>query len=203
MARVSQEHLAARRRQILDGAARCFARDGFHGTSMQDVLEESGLSAGAVYRYFRSKDEIIEALALAVLGDVGGTFDEAVTAEPPQPPDEVIPAALDRVLSQERFPPSLLVQVWAETLRNERLAGILHQGIGRVLTALGAVVERYRESRGMGSDVPAEHVARLMLACAQGFLVQRALSMATDIDVLRSGLRGLMALGDRSAGPGA
>ena len=48
MARVSQEHLDARRRQILEGAARCFARDGFHSTTMQDILRETGLSAGAV-----------------------------------------------------------------------------------------------------------------------------------------------------------
>ncbi|MGW9069182.1 helix-turn-helix domain-containing protein, partial [Streptomyces yangpuensis] len=52
MARVSQAHLDARRRQILDGATRCFTRNGFHATSMQDVLKEVDLSAGAVYRYF-------------------------------------------------------------------------------------------------------------------------------------------------------
>lgn len=63
MARVSQEHLDARRRQILDGAARCFARDGFHATSMQDVLKEVGLSAGAVYRYFTGKEDLIAAIA--------------------------------------------------------------------------------------------------------------------------------------------
>ncbi|MGH6999097.1 MAG: TetR/AcrR family transcriptional regulator, partial [Phenylobacterium sp.] len=62
MARVSQEHLDARRRQILDGAARCFARNGFHATSMADVCAAAEMSPGNLYRYFRGKDEIIRAI---------------------------------------------------------------------------------------------------------------------------------------------
>lgn len=77
MARVSQVHLDARRRQILDGAARCFARNGFHGTSMQDVLHEVGLSAGAAYRYFSGKDDLIAAIAGEAVGSVRQAFEEA------------------------------------------------------------------------------------------------------------------------------
>ena len=63
MPRVSQQYRDARRREILEAAGRCFAENGFHSTSMQDFFEASGLSAGLVYRYFRSKDELITALA--------------------------------------------------------------------------------------------------------------------------------------------
>jgi TetR/AcrR family transcriptional regulator, transcriptional repressor of aconitase len=70
MPSVSQEHLDARRRQILDAARRCFVRNGFHATSMQDVLAEANLSAGAVYRYFRGKDEIIAAIAGEALAEM-------------------------------------------------------------------------------------------------------------------------------------
>jgi AcrR family transcriptional regulator len=60
--KVSDEHKAARRRQILGAAARCFARNGFHRTSMQDIVRESGISAGLVYRYFAGKDDMITAI---------------------------------------------------------------------------------------------------------------------------------------------
>ena len=63
MPRVSEAHLAARRQQILDAARVCFTRNGFHATSMQDVIAEAGLSVGAVYRYFRSKEELVAAIA--------------------------------------------------------------------------------------------------------------------------------------------
>jgi TetR/AcrR family transcriptional regulator, transcriptional repressor of aconitase len=61
--KVSEEHLDARRRQIVDAAIVCFARDGFHRATMQDICREARLSPGAIYRYFSGKDEIVEAIA--------------------------------------------------------------------------------------------------------------------------------------------
>jgi TetR/AcrR family transcriptional regulator, fatty acid metabolism regulator protein len=50
-----------RRNQILDAAERVFAREGFADSRMEQIVEESGLSKGAIYWYFKSKDEIIGA----------------------------------------------------------------------------------------------------------------------------------------------
>src|SRR2546421_9201477 len=63
MPKVSEEHLEARRQQIVDAALACFARDGFHRATMQDICREAELSPGAIYRYFDGKDAIIEAIA--------------------------------------------------------------------------------------------------------------------------------------------
>src|SRR5688500_8917991 len=63
MPKVSEEHLDARRAQIVNAAVACFAREGFHRTTMHDICREAGLSPGAVYRYFASKDELIQAIA--------------------------------------------------------------------------------------------------------------------------------------------
>ena len=60
--RVTQEHLDARRQQIVDAARARFGEHGFARTSMPDLVEASGLSIGAIYRYFTSKDEIIVAI---------------------------------------------------------------------------------------------------------------------------------------------
>jgi len=48
-----------RRSQILEAAAICFARNGFSRTTMDDVVRESGLSKGSLYRFFASKDEVL------------------------------------------------------------------------------------------------------------------------------------------------
>ncbi|KJK58086.1 TetR/AcrR family transcriptional regulator [Saccharothrix sp. ST-888] len=77
MTRVSQEHHDGRRRQILDGARRCFLAKGFRTASMQDVAADIGLSTGAVYSYFAGQDELIaeaaaEALARTVIGILQG-----------------------------------------------------------------------------------------------------------------------------------
>ncbi|MCL4395797.1 MAG: TetR/AcrR family transcriptional regulator [Chloroflexi bacterium] len=52
---VSQE----RTRQILNAAMKVFARSGFQAASMDDIVTEAGLSKGALYWYFKSKDTII------------------------------------------------------------------------------------------------------------------------------------------------
>ena len=58
MPKVTQAHLDARRQQILDAAWACFARKGYHQTTMQDICQQSELSPGAIYRYFPSKEDI-------------------------------------------------------------------------------------------------------------------------------------------------
>ena len=74
MPRVSEQHLAARRRQILDAAVALFSERGFARTSMSDVVRESGLSMGAVYRYFPSKVDLVIAAGEGHGGDVDGEF---------------------------------------------------------------------------------------------------------------------------------
>lgn len=64
MPRTKDEALTEKRRnEILDAAARVFVRHGFHRASMRQICGEAKLSAGAVYNYFPSKDQIIEGLA--------------------------------------------------------------------------------------------------------------------------------------------
>lgn len=47
------------REQLLDAAARVFARQGFAGTKILDIVKEAGLSTGAVYGRFKSKNELL------------------------------------------------------------------------------------------------------------------------------------------------
>ncbi|MGW0699987.1 TetR/AcrR family transcriptional regulator [Streptomyces sp. NPDC002867] len=206
MARVSQEHLDARRRQILDGAARCFARNGFHATSMQDILREAGLSAGAVYRYFRSKEELIEAIADEAFGGIRAAFDDAARTTPPPTPDVLLGRVLRRLVIDEAPGGDatafarLVVQVWTETLRNETLAATLTEGYGAMRLAWAELVVAYRAAGLMEKDVDADHVARTLIATAQGFIAQQALFGDVRVEVLEEGLRALMSMQDPQIG---
>lgn len=62
MTRVTQEYFDARREEILNAAARLFARKGISGATMADIAREADLSAGAIYRYFSSKEELLRAV---------------------------------------------------------------------------------------------------------------------------------------------
>ncbi len=63
MPKVSDDHLAARRSQILDGARRCFAEFGYEGATVRRLEEAIGLSRGAIFHHFRDKDALFLALA--------------------------------------------------------------------------------------------------------------------------------------------
>src|SRR5512143_3256170 len=63
MPKISETKREHRRQQILEAALACFAENGFHQTGMADIVKRAGLSHGAVYVYFQSKDDLIAALA--------------------------------------------------------------------------------------------------------------------------------------------
>ncbi|MEU6714977.1 TetR/AcrR family transcriptional regulator [Nonomuraea sp. NPDC046802] len=194
MARMPKEHLEARRRQILDAARRCFIRNGFHATSMQDVLTEAELSAGAVYRYFKSKDDIIAATAAEALAEVASAFEAEDDARPPD-----LDNIVDLVLGVERPPLSgsqesaqLLVQVWSEALRSPSLGTKLKEVMTEARGVVGGLVARHQQRGLLPADVPAEHVADVLMALVDGFLVRRAVYGHADSVTFRSGMRALM-----------
>ncbi|MGX1858243.1 TetR/AcrR family transcriptional regulator [Dietzia sp. NPDC055340] len=63
MPRVSQDHIDARRRQILSGARGCFAEYGFEGATVRRLEEATGMSRGAIFHHFDDKDALFLALA--------------------------------------------------------------------------------------------------------------------------------------------
>jgi AcrR family transcriptional regulator len=65
MPKVSQEHLDARRAEILEGARRAFSRYGYEGATVARLEEEIGLSRGAIFHYFDSKLDLFVELAYA------------------------------------------------------------------------------------------------------------------------------------------
>lgn len=157
MPRVSEEHFAARRRQILDAAAACFAREGFHRTSMQDIVRESGISAGLIYRYFTGKDDMIAAIAgewqqrrAARLGadPVAGFLDVLRATGDPQSRDEL----------------RLAVQVWAETIRSPRIREVARDNVDGP--------RRFAAQALAGAAADPDALARVLIAVYQGLVLQ-------------------------------
>ena len=65
MPKISEDQRQASRDQILVATWRCFSRRGIHPPSMEEIVREANLSAGAVYLYYKSKDELVLA-AIAI-----------------------------------------------------------------------------------------------------------------------------------------
>jgi len=194
MPRVSPDYLDARRQQILDAARRCFVRNGFHATSMQDVLAEADLSAGAVYRYFRGKEDIIAAIADTALAEISAVA-EALRAEPlPSLEDAVgqLLAAVER-LDAAQDVTNIAVQAWAEALRSPALARRVAATVGAMRRAFAELVTAYAERGLVPADVAPESVAKVLTGIVPGYAVQRAVLGDVDATAYRDGLRALLA----------
>jgi AcrR family transcriptional regulator len=63
-------HVRDTRRALLDTARRIFTRDGFQATRTEEIVEESGLTRGALYHHFRDKEDLFRAVHEEVLGEV-------------------------------------------------------------------------------------------------------------------------------------
>jgi len=199
MPKVSDEHRAARRRQVLDAAAACFAREGFHRTSMHDIVRAARLSPGAVYRYFASKDDIIEAIAaerharerdlirLAHTGSVGADMLRKLARD--------FLGAL--AMPEERTRRRVGVQIWAEALRDPRVLRLVRRGVDEPLHLLA---EAIRDSQQRG-DIPRsfdpDAAARVMIALFHGFILQQSWDPRVDVApyllVIEHVIDGLMA----------
>jgi TetR/AcrR family transcriptional regulator, transcriptional repressor of aconitase len=70
------------------------------------------------------------------------------------------------------------------------------EGYDGMRQAWAKLADAYRDNGLMGADVPAGHVARTLIATAQGFIAQEALFGDVQVDVLEDGLRALMSMGD-------
>jgi TetR/AcrR family transcriptional regulator, transcriptional repressor of aconitase len=176
MPKVSQEYRDARRAQILDAAKRCFARNGFHETSMQDLFAESGLSAGAVYRYFPSKDEVILAIAEENMTAVSAVIRSMATNPAGGGLGETLATVLELISEKNDRDDlgSIALMVWAEAVRNPAVAQRFAALLVQMRTDLASAV-----AGRLGSDhsagVQPDALAALMLAIVPGYILQLTL----------------------------
>lgn len=185
MPRISAERRQANRAQIVAAARRCFARDGFHQTSMPDIAAEAGVSVGAPYRYFASKEEII----LEVAGDAFRVIFDPVerlagTAGDPTVAD-LVTAAVDPVSGDlavdaagQVIPVDELlrcaVQVWGELLRHEGLRRRAAEGFEGVRQRIAEALRHGQAAGTVPAELNPDRGARVVMALLHGFVLQRA-----------------------------
>jgi AcrR family transcriptional regulator len=177
MPRVSQQYKDDQRAEILAAARRCFVRNGFHRTSMQDVFTEAGKSAGAVYRYFPKKEDMIVGVAAQNLDDVAEVLSTALARGDGergvgQVMAELLTAVVER--HRDRQLAAMALMVWSEALRNPELARRLEAATITMGEEMAALV-RARQEDGTWAGAPAEALAQVILSILPGFLLNLAL----------------------------
>lgn len=177
MPKVSEEYSDARRQHIIDAAYRCFARKGFHATTMRDIYAEAGLSPGAIYHYFDSKNDIIEASFIFDYQRSRPVFERA--AENPDPL-----AAIDELIDffyaglESAAAPGadrVNIQGWGEALYNPRLSAPLREFIHDFRELLAGLIRGGQAAGKIDGKIDPEAVGEVVLSSFLGLYLQKAI----------------------------
>jgi TetR/AcrR family transcriptional regulator, repressor for uid operon len=192
MPRVSDKYMARRREEILQAAKACFAREGFHATSMRDIYRECGLSPGAVYNHFASKEEIVRALGEERLRDAQARRDALELIEDPIEALRLLAAGTrDELMREEDL--LLQLQLDGEALRNESIAEVSRQAFDATLETVVGLIGRAQSTGHVDPRLDADALGRVLIGAFQGLVVQTAIGAPPERERHIQALRTLLA----------
>ncbi|MEU8706358.1 TetR/AcrR family transcriptional regulator [Streptomyces sp. NPDC048565] len=181
MPKVTQEHRDARRRQILAAAREVFAAKGFAQTSTGEIVAASGLSTGAVYSYFPSKNDLVAAVCESAVEDL---VDLAALRDPGE--------LLDRIRARHGSHGRLMTQVWAEAAVSPGLAARIRVRLADDQAKVADLIGQDRRSRGLPDTADHLGVAGALLALLTGYSQRLAVGQDMDTPGFRHALEALL-----------
>lgn len=186
MPKVTDAYREARRDEIAQAAVRCLVRKGVRDTSIADIVEESGLSTGAIYSHFTNKAELARYVVGRFLIVRIDALEAAGLRGVVTPPRGVLKEML-RAFTDDGLPASLVIQFWGEAM----VEGALHDELMRTAARLGASLTAAltpwaRQSVGpQGSDLEvadlAAATARTIATLVQGYVANTAVFGPRDV----------------------
>ena len=172
MSKVPDAYLETRTTEIRDAAMRVFVRKGINAATMQDIASEAGLSAGALYRYFESKEQLIWTVFEHCREETRALFEE-VPADINSPLDALF--AVGRVVWDEFRQTDVRGQYavqLAATLGggdgDERLSAEMRGTHRDVLERLAELISQAQQAGELTKDIDAGGLALTILSCVQG-----------------------------------
>lgn len=170
-----------RRARIVAAAERAFVRNGFHATTMQHVADEAGMSAGNLYRYFPSKEALVEGLCCSDQAERSDVFAQMTLGGD-------IPAAIAATLREHLLtrPPEkarMIIEIWTEATRNPRIAEITRALDDDVRSGLERILDAAKAAGSVAPSVDSRFAASVIFTLVGGLFKRMALERGFDAEV--------------------
>jgi AcrR family transcriptional regulator len=179
MPRLKPDTQRARREHILDAAEQCFARAGFHATSMQDICREAGVSPGALYVYFASKEALIAGIAERDRLLFQTRFAELANATDFFSALESIGDAY--FIADEPHRRLMCVEIGLESTRSAQV-GAIHRSVDDyVRQSFEMLFQRMIDDDRIRPQLDAASLARVFMVLGDGLIWRRAVDKNFDI----------------------
>ena len=191
MPKLKPDTQRARREHILDAAERCFAASGFHRCTMQDICKEAGISSGALYVYFGSKEALISGIVERDRARLTDQLSDLATA-----PDLL--AALARLgehyaIEEPHHKRVLCIEIGCESTRNAVVGEIYRSVDSFVLESFETLFARARAEGRIAPDLDDRMLAQIIALLGDGLFWRRAIDPAFDAKTMMPAVMDIVA----------
>ena len=199
---------AERRERILEAAERAFVRHGFHAATMQHVADEAAMSAGNLYRYFPSKEAIVEGLCELDQGRRADSFAAFadLMARNGDLAQLMLKGLREHVFDKPPEKARMIVEIWAEAGRNPHVAGITQAIDKDVLAGLERLMDVAKAAGAASPALDSRFGAQFFFTFVAGLFKRMAVEPDFDPDAetaMAVGVLGALFAGKLSPDPAA
>jgi AcrR family transcriptional regulator len=187
MPRITEERREVRREQILEAARSCLQEHGLEAVSMEMIIARSGLSTGAVYGYFKGKDQIINAVIVEGTAQMAEDLAPVLTNPDPPPLPEFVGQVLNTIVNFGRHKKGgidrLLVSLhgWSHAQSEPVLQAATRASYAGLRALFADTVRRWQVSGKFDAEADPEGMAELLTSITLGFVAQRAMAGSADV----------------------
>jgi AcrR family transcriptional regulator len=181
----------------MEAARACLQQHGLEAVSMEMIVASSGLSTGAVYGYFKGKDEIINAIVTEGTTELAEELLPILTdSEPGSLPDltEKVLRTIVHFGQKTRGTDRLLVSIhgWSHSQSDPKLKAATRSSYRKLKGLFTEAVRRYQTAGTFDPGVDPDQLGELLTSVCLGFVAQRALSGSADVQAHVGAIRALI-----------
>ncbi len=180
----------ARRAHILDAAEQCFARDGFHRTTMLDICREAAISAGALYVYFASKEALIAGIVERDRQKLSAQF--ASLAHAPDLMEAMTALGQHYFIEEPQYKRILHIEIGAESTRNPEIGAAFRTTDQYCIARFAELFERAKAEGKIEPALDTAEIARVMGVIGDGMFWRRAVDPNFDAQSAFATIVGIM-----------
>ena len=178
MPKLKPDTQTARREHILEAAGLCFARAGFHRTTMSDICQEAGVSLGALYVYFASKEELIAGITERDRAKLAGEL--AAVAQAPDLMAALSALGQHYTVDEPRHKQQLVIEIGCQSMRPGPVGDIFRNCDQFVLEQFEGLFARAQAEGKIAPALDHRTLANVVAIIGDGLFWRRAVDPTFD-----------------------
>ena len=168
----------ARREHIVDAAERCFARAGFHRTTIQDICKEAEVSPGALYVYFANKEDLIAGICERDRAEFAERF--AQLAGSPNFLESLEQLGNQYFEEEPAYKRLMCVEIGLESTRNARVGEIYRSVDAFILQSFQTLFQRLKDEGRIAPKLTIPELVQVFMTIGDGLFWRRAIDPGFD-----------------------